>query len=41
MRAYFYRAIEKEVPLKPGIREILEYLKKRRIPDRTGFVHQT
>ena len=28
MRAYFYRAIEKEVPLKPGIREILEYLKK-------------
>ena len=41
MRAYFYRAIEKEVPLKPGIPGNSGVLKKRRIPDRTGFVHQT
>ena len=36
MRAYFYRAIEKEVPLKPGIREILEYLKKEGFRIGTG-----
>ncbi len=39
MRAYFYHAIEKEVPLKPGIREILEYLKKNGL--RIGLASST
>ncbi len=29
MRSYFYQAIEKEIPLKPGIQEILTELRKK------------